>query len=416
MSYPTHGPEYHERDSWKRPARAATTANITIATGLNAGDSIDGVTLAAGDRVLVKDQTAADENGIYIAGASPARAADFASSAEIVGAAIVVTEGTANGGKAWLCDTPAPITVGSDDITFAALGSGSAGVTTWKEPARAATTGNVTIATGLNVGDAIDGVTLASGDRVLVKDQTAADENGVYVAGASPSRATDADSTAELVGAALVVTEGTANGGTAWLCTTPAPIVVGTDDITFGALGAGTGGSDPHITGSGTGTVDFPAGTETINLVQPGNLAGLQVDEGGGTLPFIFLFAGVSDDAGLYVQEDYVQIQVPAAPGALSGLGFALNLGTDGLALLFSEKDITAIQAYTYDDVHVELVDSGASHFKHVTDAGDESIPALGILRTLAAAPSGPVEGESYYDTTLHKTRTWDGTTWQNHW
>lgn len=38
------------------------------------------------------------------------------------------------------------------------------------------------------------------------------------------------------------------------------------------------------------------------------------------------------------------------------------------------------------------------------------------VLPTLSAAPGTPVEGESYYDTTLHKTRTWDGSAWQNHW
>ncbi len=51
--------------------RAATTAAITIATDLNSGDTIDGVTLVAGECVLVKDQAAPEENGVYVAGASP---------------------------------------------------------------------------------------------------------------------------------------------------------------------------------------------------------------------------------------------------------------------------------------------------------------------------------------------------------
>ena len=54
----------------KASVRVATTENITIATALNAGDPIDGVTLADGDRVLVKDQSTASQNGIYVAGAS----------------------------------------------------------------------------------------------------------------------------------------------------------------------------------------------------------------------------------------------------------------------------------------------------------------------------------------------------------
>ena len=56
----------------KVPARAATTANIDLSTDLEDADVIDGVTLATGDRVLVKDQTDASENGIYIVAASGA--------------------------------------------------------------------------------------------------------------------------------------------------------------------------------------------------------------------------------------------------------------------------------------------------------------------------------------------------------
>ncbi len=54
--------------------RAATTANITIAGALNNGDTLDGVTLATGDLVLVKDQTTAAQNGVYVVGATPVRA------------------------------------------------------------------------------------------------------------------------------------------------------------------------------------------------------------------------------------------------------------------------------------------------------------------------------------------------------
>ena len=89
----------------KTAARAATTANIVIATALNAGDIIDGVTLANGDRVLVKDQTSAQFNGIYIVGATPARSTDFDSLSpidEINGALVAVQEGTANAGKVFV--------------------------------------------------------------------------------------------------------------------------------------------------------------------------------------------------------------------------------------------------------------------------------------------------------------------------
>jgi hypothetical protein len=89
----------------KAAARAATTANIVIATALNSGDTIDGVILADGDRVLVKDQTAAEENGIYIVDATPTRSADFDSLSpidEINGSLVAVQEGTANAGKVFV--------------------------------------------------------------------------------------------------------------------------------------------------------------------------------------------------------------------------------------------------------------------------------------------------------------------------
>lgn len=106
------------------PCRAATTANITISTALNNGDTLDGVTLAAGDRVLVKDQSTGSQNGIYIVSASPARADDYSESIRIVASVIVVSEGTTNGDTAWLCTTNGPVTVGTTALVYAAFGTG----------------------------------------------------------------------------------------------------------------------------------------------------------------------------------------------------------------------------------------------------------------------------------------------------
>lgn len=130
MSYPTHGNEFHERMSWTMACRAATTANITISTGLNSGDTIDGVTLAAGDRVLVKDQSTGSQNGIYVVSASPARAADYDASGDIVGSVVVVSEGTANADTIWQCTTNAAITVGTTALVFAQFAGGIGGFAT----------------------------------------------------------------------------------------------------------------------------------------------------------------------------------------------------------------------------------------------------------------------------------------------
>lgn len=106
------------RLAWKAPARVATTGNVTIATALNAGDTIDGVVLAAGDRVLVWQQTAQEENGVYIVGATPFRAADFDASDEIVGSLVPVTAGTTHGGKLFRNTNTAAVVVDTDAITF----------------------------------------------------------------------------------------------------------------------------------------------------------------------------------------------------------------------------------------------------------------------------------------------------------
>jgi hypothetical protein len=102
-------------------AVAATTANISISSDLEAGDVIDGVTLVAGDRVLVKNQTTASENGIYVVQASGAavRATDFDQPAEVDGGDFIfVTGGTVNDNTGWVQTSTGVVTIGTDPISF----------------------------------------------------------------------------------------------------------------------------------------------------------------------------------------------------------------------------------------------------------------------------------------------------------
>ena len=101
-----------------RQVRAATTANITIATALNDGDTLDGLTLATGDMILVKDQTTASENGIYIVAASPARDPSYSSDLAIRSSKVLVREGTANANFIYANTNTSAITVGSTSITY----------------------------------------------------------------------------------------------------------------------------------------------------------------------------------------------------------------------------------------------------------------------------------------------------------
>lgn len=126
----------------------------------------------------------------------------------------------------------------------------------WKNSVRAATTVAGTLATAFENGDAIDGVTLATGDRILIKNQAAPAENGLYVVAASgaPVRATDADASAEVTGGLTVaVNEGTTNADTVWVLTTNDAVVLGTTGLTFAMMpgvGSYTGGAGLTLTGN----------------------------------------------------------------------------------------------------------------------------------------------------------------------
>lgn len=99
--------------------RVATTANITIATALVTGETLDGETLAAGDLVLVKDQSTPAQNGIYVVGATPARSADWNTYAGHAGTVVHVEEGTANEGLQYICTSGKTGTLGTTALAFA---------------------------------------------------------------------------------------------------------------------------------------------------------------------------------------------------------------------------------------------------------------------------------------------------------
>ena len=113
-------------------AEAATTANISLTTDLENGDTLDGVTLVTGDRVLVKDQTDATQNGLYIVVASGAASRDpqFDTIAELSGQMIVVNQGTANDNKIFLCTTDSDATIGVSNIVYTQVTPANVGTVT----------------------------------------------------------------------------------------------------------------------------------------------------------------------------------------------------------------------------------------------------------------------------------------------
>ena len=100
--------------------RVATTGNINLTNALENGDTLDGITLATGNKVLVKDQTDATENGIYdvVASGAASRNTDYNTVAELAGQLVIVQEGSSNADKIFLCTTDNSGSIGSVNIVF----------------------------------------------------------------------------------------------------------------------------------------------------------------------------------------------------------------------------------------------------------------------------------------------------------
>lgn len=101
--------------SWKQPVNCGTTANITL-SGLQ---TLDGVTVVAGDRVLVKNQSTASQNGIYLASATAwSRAPDADTWDELISAICFVESGSTLAGSAWYCTVQPGGTLGTTAVTW----------------------------------------------------------------------------------------------------------------------------------------------------------------------------------------------------------------------------------------------------------------------------------------------------------
>jgi hypothetical protein len=143
---------------WKASVRAATTANVTLASDLENGDTLDGVTLTTGDRILVKNQSTGSENGIYVVAASgaPTRSTDADTGAELTSNfAVFVEEGTTNADQGYVLTNDGAITVGTTALTFTQF-TGLGQVVAGDGLSKTGNTLNVTAGTGISIsGDAV---------------------------------------------------------------------------------------------------------------------------------------------------------------------------------------------------------------------------------------------------------------------
>ena len=113
---------------WKQSVRAATTEAGSLSADFHNLSVLDGVTLATGDRILIKNQSNGAENGIYTVNASgaPTRAEDFNTNADATsGVTVFVSEGSNNNGSSYSISTYDPIVLGTDPVVFVQVGGGT---------------------------------------------------------------------------------------------------------------------------------------------------------------------------------------------------------------------------------------------------------------------------------------------------
>lgn len=168
----------------KASVRAATTAEIT----LSGTQTVDGVTLVAGDRVLVKNQSTASANGIYVVAAGVwSRATDADSSAEVTaGIFTFVEEGTTNADSGWVLTTDAPVTLGTTALTFTQF-SGAGQITAGAGMTKSGNTLDVVTASASRIVVNADSIDLATtGVSSGTYTSVTVDTYGRVTAGANP--------------------------------------------------------------------------------------------------------------------------------------------------------------------------------------------------------------------------------------
>ena len=252
--------------------RVTAGSNPTTLSGYGITDAVESSHLTDYTLHLTSDQntwidaitvTAAEVN--YLSGVSSGIQAQLGTKLNLSGGTMTGSVVMQTGTKITLTDSPL---IGTDAANKNYVDSNIAGLT-WKESVAAGTTaagGNIT----LSGTQTIDGVTLIVGDRVLVKNQTLATENGIYVVSASAwSRSSDMDQTTpinEINSAALFIEQGTVNAATGW---------TQINNIT-------TLDTDPIAFSQFTGAASFTAG---IGLTQTGNIVNINLGAGIVQLP-----------------------------------------------------------------------------------------------------------------------------------
>ena len=217
----------------KNSVRVATTANGTLASAFANGQTVDGITLATNDRILLKDQSTGSENGIYTVNASgaPTRATDFDADSEVTGGTFFfVEEGTVNADNGFVMTNDGTVTVGTTALVFTQF-SGAGQITAGSALTKSGNTLNV----------AVDDSSIeVNSDALRVK---ASGITNAMLAGSI-------DLTAKVTGALPV-----GNGGTGLASIAKGSVLVANSANTLSALDGG---------GSNDGILTYTASSDTI--------------------------------------------------------------------------------------------------------------------------------------------------------
>lgn len=255
-----------------------------------------------------------------------------------------------------------------------------------KQSVRVATTANITLSNT----QTIDGVSLSVGDRVLVKDQSTASQNGIYVvASGAWSRSTDADEPAEInPGMFFFVEEGSSYADSGWVMTADGAITVGTSSITFAQFsGAGQIVAGNALTKTGN-TLDVAVaasgGIEIVSdaLQLKSSLAGAGLTYGSGVLD-------IGAGTGITVNADSIQISATyAGQTSITTLG-TITTGTWNGTAIGTVYGGTGLTSYSTGDI---LYASGSNTLTKLAAATDGQ-----VLQLSSGVPAwGDIDGGTY--------------------
>jgi len=266
-----------------------------------------------------------------------------------------------------------------------------------KDSVRVATTAAINISADLQNGDAIDGVTLATGDRVLVKDQSTASENGIYVvvATGAASRSTDADTSAEVTsGMFTFVAEGSTNADSGWVLSTNDTITLGTTALTFAQFsGAGQITAGAGLTKSGN-TIDA-VGTADRITVNANSIDIASTYVGQSTITTLgTVTTGTWNATTIAIANGGTNATTEAnartnlAAGGTQGAGVSVPVLSRKVALTIGDASaatFTVTHAFNTRDVQVEIYETASPYASVICDVERTTVDAVTI--SFATAP-----------------------------